>query len=80
MNTSWGGAQHTAKDCMQWKEFIKALCPMGDEEEPSGDFDHRNDDWIPKDTFKEDYMGPICVCFIIFFIYLICHKRSCFPH
>ncbi|KAL1267682.1 hypothetical protein QQF64_033045 [Cirrhinus molitorella] len=33
MNMSWGEAQHVAKDHMQWRELIEALCPIGDEEE-----------------------------------------------
>ena len=33
MNLSWGEAQHAARDRMQWRSLIEALCPIGDEEE-----------------------------------------------
>lgn len=33
MNLSWGEAQHAARDRMQRRSLIEALCPIGDEEE-----------------------------------------------
>lgn len=32
MNLSWGEAQHAARDRIQWRVLIEALCPIGDEE------------------------------------------------
>ena len=32
MNLSWGEAQHAARDRVEWRVLIEALCPLGDEE------------------------------------------------
>ncbi len=33
INLSWGEAQHAARDRVQWRVLIEALCPTGDKEE-----------------------------------------------
>ena len=32
MNLSWEEAQHAARDRVEWRVLIEALCPIGDEE------------------------------------------------